>query len=93
MLLYTDGLVELPGGTLTDSIEQVCASLRAQQRGTSANDVCEAVLRARPTDKARDDIAMVVVRVLRSPVHPVPKAPRLTALREKPKSSEAPSAV
>jgi serine phosphatase RsbU (regulator of sigma subunit) len=63
LVLYTDGLVERPGTVLTDSIDQLRA--RLQQRGniTSADDVCDAILRATPPDQARDDIAIVVVRV------------------------------
>ena len=64
LVLYTDGLVERPGVTLTGSIEQLRASLQRQRSGTSANEVCEALLRAVPTEEARDDIAIVAVRLL-----------------------------
>jgi len=56
-------LVELRGTTISDSIDQLRKSLEAQQRGTSADDLCGAALQAQLTNKTRDDIAIVVVRV------------------------------
>jgi len=64
LVLYTDGLVERPGATLTDSIERLRSSLGRQRRGASADDVCDAILEATPPDQTRDDIAIVVVRLL-----------------------------
>ena len=64
LVLYTDGLVERPGAALTDSIEGLRASLQHQPGLTSADDVCDAILQVRPLDQARDDIAIVVVRLL-----------------------------
>jgi serine phosphatase RsbU (regulator of sigma subunit) len=64
LVLYTDGLVERPGTALSDSIEQLRYSLQHLRPGTSADELCEAVLIARPIDQTRDDIAMVVIRLL-----------------------------
>ncbi len=68
LVLYTDGLVERPGTVLSDSIEDLRASLRRLRPGTSANEVCEAMLVARPADQTRDDIAIVVIRLLPVPL-------------------------
>jgi serine phosphatase RsbU (regulator of sigma subunit) len=64
LVLYTDGLVERPGTALSDSIEQLRSSLQHLRTGTSADELCEAALVARPMDQTRDDIAMVVIRLL-----------------------------
>jgi serine phosphatase RsbU (regulator of sigma subunit) len=63
LVLYTDGLVERPGTALTDSIEQLRARLQQRSSATSADDVCDAILRAKAPDQTRDDIAIVVVRL------------------------------
>jgi serine phosphatase RsbU (regulator of sigma subunit) len=63
LVLYTDGLVERPGTALTDSIEQLRARLQQRGSATSADDVCDAILRAKPADQTRDDIAIVVLRL------------------------------
>ncbi len=62
LVLYTDGLVERPGAALTDCIERLRASLQHPDGATSADDVCDFILRSRPADQTRDDIALVVVR-------------------------------
>jgi hypothetical protein len=64
LVLYTDGLVERPGTALSDSIEQLRSSLQHLRPGTSADELCEAALVARPIDQTRDDIAMVVIHLL-----------------------------
>ena len=63
LVLYTDGLVERPGTALTDPIEQLRARLQQRGSATSADDVCDAILGAKPPDQTRDDIAIVVVRL------------------------------
>jgi serine phosphatase RsbU (regulator of sigma subunit) len=64
LVLYTDGLVERPGTPLTDSIGELRASLEHILPGTSADELCEAVLVAKAPDQTRDDIALVVIRLL-----------------------------
>jgi serine phosphatase RsbU (regulator of sigma subunit) len=61
LVLYTDGLVERPDIALTLSIEQLRASLEPRR---SASDLCETILRANGADQTRDDIAILVVRLL-----------------------------
>ena len=62
LVLYTDGLVERPGAAITDCIERLRASLQHPDGATSADDVCDFILRTRPADQTRDDIALVVLR-------------------------------
>ena len=62
LVLYTDGLVERPGAALTDCIERLRASLQHPDGATSADDVCDFILRTKPADQTRDDIALVVLR-------------------------------
>jgi serine phosphatase RsbU (regulator of sigma subunit) len=64
LVLYTDGLVELPGIALTESMEQVRRMLERQDPDAPAETVCESILRSQPTTTSRDDIAIVVVRIL-----------------------------
>jgi serine phosphatase RsbU (regulator of sigma subunit) len=63
LVLYTDGLVERPGTALTDSIGELRSSVQQVAPGTSADELCEAVLVARALEQTRDDIAMVVIRL------------------------------
>jgi len=63
LVLYTDGLVERPGTPLTDSIVELRSSVEHLAPGTSADELCEAVLVAKPLDQTRDDIAIVVIRI------------------------------
>jgi serine phosphatase RsbU (regulator of sigma subunit) len=77
LLLYTDGLVELPGIALTDSLARVRASFQGQDRDAPAEDVCDSILRTQPTDRSRDDIAIMVARIVGDQVPsavPVPTA-------------------
>jgi serine phosphatase RsbU (regulator of sigma subunit) len=63
LVLYTDGLVERPGTDLTDSISELRSSLQQLRPGTSADELCEAVLVAQALDQTRDDIAIVAIRL------------------------------
>jgi serine phosphatase RsbU (regulator of sigma subunit) len=74
LVLYTDGLVERPGAALTDSIERLRVSLQHQHGVSSADDACDAILQERPLDQTRDDIAIVVVRLLADEVNTASRA-------------------
>jgi serine phosphatase RsbU (regulator of sigma subunit) len=63
LVLYTDGLVERPGTSLTDSIGDLRSALQQLHPATSADDLCEAVLVVKALDQTRDDIAIVVIRL------------------------------
>jgi serine phosphatase RsbU (regulator of sigma subunit) len=64
LVLYTDGLVELRGIPLTDSVGQLRHVLEQQDHDAPAEDVCESILRSQPTAHSRDDIAIIVVRTV-----------------------------
>ncbi len=63
LVLYTDGLVERPGTPLTDSIGDLRSSVEHLPPGTSADELCEALLVGKALDQTRDDIAIVVIRI------------------------------
>ena len=63
LLLFTDGLVEVPGRSLNDALEELATVVGGHQPG-SANDLCERVLGVVPGERLRDDIAILAVKVL-----------------------------
>ncbi|HET9690276.1 MAG TPA: PP2C family protein-serine/threonine phosphatase [Acidimicrobiales bacterium] len=73
LLLYTDGLVEVPGGDLTRAIEGLRGTLSAAD-GPGADALCAAVLGADAGRHRRDDVAVLVVRVDDAPASPGPAA-------------------
>ncbi|HVT65855.1 MAG TPA: PP2C family protein-serine/threonine phosphatase [Mycobacteriales bacterium] len=63
LLLYTDGLVEIPGESLTDLIADLKLAMSSSaQRGTT-NEVCDQLLATMRPEALRDDVAMLVVRL------------------------------
>ena len=64
LVLYTDGLVERPGTPLSDSVERLRSFLQHLLPGISANELCQAVLTAKPVEQTRDDIAIIAIRLL-----------------------------
>jgi serine phosphatase RsbU (regulator of sigma subunit) len=61
LLLYTDGLVEVPGKSLTDSLVELQATVAAAPRDTSAEALCDLVLAEIRPDRLRDDIAVLAI--------------------------------
>jgi len=61
LLLYTDGLIEVPGESMTDSIEQL---KQASSNGATATptELCDQ-LTGQSTDVQRDDVAILAVRL------------------------------
>lgn len=87
LVLYTDGLVEVPGVPLGDCIERLRSSLE-QLQGTPADALCDAILQATSPEVVRDDIALVVVRLPGT----APPAPRArTAIRAQGSSTGSPA--
>jgi hypothetical protein len=68
LVLYTDGLVERPGTALTDSISELRSYLQNLSPATTADELCEAVLVTKALEQKRDDIAIVVIRLLAAKV-------------------------
>ena len=63
LLLYTDGLVESHGENLGAGIGRLVGVLEGTQ-GSSAAELCQAVLNEQVSGALRDDVALVVVRTL-----------------------------
>lgn len=71
LALFTDGLVEVPGGSLTDGLDRV--SQTVARLGHEAPDaLCDDLLADVSLRKLRDDIALLVVHVV--PLHGIPSA-------------------
>jgi serine phosphatase RsbU (regulator of sigma subunit) len=73
LLLYTDGLVEVEGQDLAENIGQLKAMLRRTDRPV-VQDVCAAIVEARPPVRRRDDLAVLVVKVTEPPSSGEPTA-------------------
>lgn len=63
LLLYTDGLVESHRENLASSVRRLVEVVE-QTHGSSAADLCHAVLKEQVSGALRDDVALVVVRTL-----------------------------
>lgn len=63
LLLYTDGLIEVPGVTMSDSIAQLRGVVAATTRDGSADATCTAVLATQVAENRRDDVAIIAVRL------------------------------
>ena len=63
LLLYTDGLIEVPGVTMSDSIAQLRGVVATTARDGSAEATCTAVLATQVAENRRDDVAIIAVRL------------------------------
>ena len=63
LLLYTDGLVEVPGEALDDSISRLADLLRAQPPAEGVEALCERVVTGCRHDGRQDDIAVLAVQL------------------------------
>lgn len=63
LLLYTDGLVEVHGVDLSESLASLCSELADGAGRGTADQICEAVLQAQARQERNDDIALVAVQV------------------------------
>ena len=62
LVMFTDGLVEVPGGSLDDGLAQLADTV-AQPAGADADAMCEHVLAGVSGRTLRDDIALLAVRL------------------------------
>jgi serine phosphatase RsbU (regulator of sigma subunit) len=62
IVLFTDGLVEVPGSSLDDALDRLSDALAAQHDG-DADTICEQLLAAMPPGQLRDDVALLAVRL------------------------------
>jgi serine phosphatase RsbU (regulator of sigma subunit) len=83
LVLYTDGLVEVPGESLTDHVERLKQTLAANAGRCSPEQLCDLLLEGTTKRPRRDDVAVLAARLVSSdvPATPLPRRVRLTALR------------
>ena len=62
IVLFTDGLVEVPGGSLDDGLTRLAETIARPGRG-DAEAMCEQVLAGMTPRSLRDDIALLAVRI------------------------------
>ena len=65
LVMFTDGLVEVPGGSLDDGLSRLADAVAAPA-GQDADAMCEHVLAGVAGRTLRDDIALLAVRVTTS---------------------------
>jgi hypothetical protein len=65
LVLFTDGLVEVPGGSLDDGLARLGETV-ARQPVADADAMCEEVLAGVARDSLRDDVALLAVRLTES---------------------------
>lgn len=62
VVMFTDGLVEVPGGSLDDRLRRLSETIAAQPE-PEAEALCDRVLAGMSPQTLRDDIALLAVRV------------------------------
>ena len=62
VVLFTDGLVERPGGSLEDALDRLAHSVAGPQQ-FDAEAMCDHILAGVNPDELRDDVALLVLRV------------------------------
>src|SRR5439155_1878144 len=65
LVMFTDGLVEVPGGSLDDRLRRLSETI-AEQSDPAAEAVGDRVLAGMSPQTLRDDIALLAVRVATS---------------------------
>jgi hypothetical protein len=63
LMFFTDGLVEIPGESLTDSLAQLRDTLTAAPADVGAEALCELVLAHVDPQRLRDDVAVLAVQI------------------------------
>jgi len=74
LALFTDGLVEVPGGSLTDGLDRV-ADIVARMGEHAPDALCDDLLEEVSLRTLRDDVALLVVRLTSSPTRIAEPAP------------------
>lgn len=64
LLLFTDGLVELPNRSLEDTLQQLATTVAEHDVGLGVDALCEHVLGTMSDRSRRDDIALLAVRLV-----------------------------
>ena len=68
LALFTDGLVEVPGGSLTDGLDRVAQTV-SQLGSKPAESLCDDLLTDVSLRSLRDDIALLVIRLGAASTH------------------------
>ncbi|HVS69324.1 MAG TPA: PP2C family protein-serine/threonine phosphatase [Mycobacteriales bacterium] len=63
LLLYTDGLIETPGQSMTELVGDLKLATGAAARDSSADQLCDRLLDTMRPAARRDDVAMLAVRI------------------------------
>src|SRR5436309_1788185 len=64
LLLFTDGLVEVPGRAIDDNMQELIATLADDHVGGDLDELCDRVLEMTTHRERRDDIALLAIRIL-----------------------------
>ena len=64
LLMYTDGLVEVQGTDLADSLSSLRQVVADRDGHGTADELCETILNLQMPDPRRDDIALIAIQVL-----------------------------
>ena len=67
LVLFTDGLVEVPGGSLTDGLDRLAGNV-GQLCDKGPEEMCDGLLADASQRSLRDDVALLVVRLSATPV-------------------------
>ena len=73
LLLYTDGLIEVPGLSMTDLIGDLKLATSAAAADSTAEQLCDWLLETMRPAARRDDVAMLVVQLAAERVLPEPE--------------------
>ncbi|MDQ1685385.1 MAG: hypothetical protein QOC82_2122 [Frankiaceae bacterium] len=73
VVMFTDGLVEVPGGSLDDRLRRLSETI-ASQPDPAAEALCDRVLAGMSPETLRDDIALLAVRIANGTGVPVDRA-------------------
>ena len=69
LVLFTDGLVEVPGRPLDDTMQELSNAVAAGDDGEPLEGVCDRILATIEDRELRDDIALLTIRL--APAEPV----------------------
>ena len=77
VVLFTDGLVEVPGESLTISLARLASAVSEAQGELTADELCAHVLAGINPERLRDDVAVLVIGLVASDPHapPEPRPP------------------
>jgi serine phosphatase RsbU (regulator of sigma subunit) len=75
LLLFTDGLLEAPDLSLSETIPRLAETMAKHAPSDGADALCDRVLASRTNLAQRDDIALLAVRLLQAPgKSPIPRS-------------------